>query len=181
MTVDFKLDANDYLMHQLYTASKSDRIRKKRKRNRLIVPLVYIVLGLLLLYGDSLTPAVCFFIIAILWYLFYPKWDKRRYLKHYEAFIKENYKERFGRVATAVFNNDYIVLTDSGSESKVSTKEIQEIFEIPSSIFVKLKTGEGLILPKNKINNIDRLKDELKQLAAHLNINYSVDSNWQWK
>lgn len=181
MTIDFKIDENDFLTHQLFVASKSDRIKKKRQRSKIIVPLIYLAFGLLFLLQDKVSLTIIFFIIGLLWFFIYPIWERRHYIKHYKGFIKENYKERLGRTATLEFNNDYILAKDNGSESKVLTTELEEIYEIQTTIFVRLKGGQSFILPKDKIENLDNLKAILKELANYLKINYEIDEKWEWK
>lgn len=182
MTIEYKLDENDFLTHQLYIASTSERIRKKRQRNRVIVPLTYFVIGLFLyILEDKLGLLITFFIIAIIWYIVYPIWERRHYIGHYRGFIKENYKDRIGRTATLEFTNDFILAKDNGSESKVLTTELEEIIEIPTTILLRLKGGQSIILPKEKISSIDILTTKLKELASHLKIRYKLDDNWKWK
>src|SRR5688572_6178396 len=96
MTINFYTDENDFLAHQLFVASKSKRIKRKRKRNKIIVPLVYGAFGLWFLFGDRGSLAIIFFIVGLLWFFIYPLWEKRYYMKHYKAFIEENYKDRLG-------------------------------------------------------------------------------------
>ena len=170
------------MTHQLYIASTSERIRKKRRRNRIIVPLTYFALGLLIsFFDDKLDLLIVFFVIAIIWYIVYPIWERRHYIRHYRGFIKENYKDRIGRIATLEFTNDFILAKDNGSESKVLTTELEEIIEIPTTILLRLKGGQSIILPKEKISSIDILTTKLKELASHLKIRYKLDDNWKWK
>ncbi len=165
MTIDYKIDENDFLTHQLFVASKSDRIKKKRQRSKLIVALIYVVFGLLFLLQDKISLAIIFFIIGILWFFIYPIWERRHYINHYKRFIRENYKDRLGRTATLEFNNEYILAQDNGSESKILTIELEEICEIPTTILVRLKGGQSFILPKDKITDFDKVKARLKELA----------------
>ena len=117
----------------------------------------------------------------MLWFFVYPIWERRHYIKHYKGFIKENYKDKLGITATVEFENDYILAKDSGSESKILTTEIEEINEIPTTVFVRLKGGQSLILPKDKIANFDSLKGRLKEIANHLKIEYIIDEKWEWR
>ncbi len=181
MTIDYKIDENDFLTHQLFVASKSDRIKKKRKRTKVILPLIYFAFGLLFLYEDKFSLTITFFIIGLLWFFIYPLWERQHYINHYKGFIKENYKDRLGKSATLQLNDDFIIARDNGSESKVLTKELEEINEIPLTIFVRLKGGQSFILPKDKIANIDNVKTRLKELATFLKINYDLDEQWKWK
>lgn len=79
------------------------------------------------------------------------------------------------------FNNEYILAKDNGNESKVLTTEIEEICEIPTTIFVRLKGGQSFILPKDKITDFDKVKVRLKELADHLKIKYINEEKWNWK
>lgn len=181
MTIAYKIDENDFLTHQLFLASKSNRIRKKRQRNKIVLPLIYVSFGFLFLFQDKVSLAIIFFLIGLLWFLIYPLWERRYYIKHYKGFIKENYNDRVGRIATLEFSNDYILAKDNGSESKVLTTQLEDIYEIPTTIFIRLKGGQSFILPKDKISEFDNLKARLKELASHLKINYDTDEKWEWK
>lgn len=181
MIIDYKIDENDFLIHQLFVASKSERIKRKRQRNKIIVPIIYVALGLLFLFQDRISFTLIFCTIGFLWFFIYPIWERRNYFNHYQGFIKEHYKERLGRIATLEFTDDYILAKDNGSESKILTTEIEEICEIPTTIFVRLKGGQSFILPKDKITDIDNVKVRLKELANYLRVKYEKDEKWEWR
>ena len=181
MKIDYKFDENDFLTYQLFVVSKSEFIKRKRKKNNLILSLIFVVFGLLFLIQNKVPLTISFLIIGILWYFIYPLWEKRYYIKYYKGFINENYKDRFGRTATIEFTNDYILGIENGSESKIMTTEIEVINEIPTFIFIMLKGGHSLILAKNKIADSESLKVRLKELANHLQIKYDTDDKWEWE
>lgn len=182
MIINYQLEANDFLQYQLYTASKSERIKKKRLRNKIVIPLIYVVFVAFYLYAKDISGAIIFLILGVLCFFLYSFWERRHYIKHYEGFIKENYKNRFHKIVNIVFGNDFISSKDdSGSEVKIATSEIEEINEISSSIFIKLNIGNSLILPKDKIQNADDLILYLKELTNSLNIKYNIENDWKWK
>ena len=82
---------------------------------------------------------------------------------------------------TLELNDEYIQAKDNVSESKVLTSEIQEIFEIYTCIFIVLKGGQSYVLPKENIKEIESFSSKLKEIATHLNINYTIDEKWEWK
>lgn len=181
MTINYKIDENDFLTHQLFVASKSERIKRKRQTSKILVPLIYIALGLFFLFQGEVTLTIIFLIVGLLWFFIYPLWEKQYYIRHYKGFIKENYKNRLDRIATLEFTNDYILAKDNGSESKVLTTELEEICEIPTTIFVRLKGGQSFILPKDMIIDFENLKARLRELAKYLKIEYTLDEKWEWK
>ena len=84
-------------------------------------------------------------------------------------------------MATLTINNKCFVTKDDGGESKIIATETEEIVEIPSLFLLRLKSGQSLIIPKNKIGNADEVKNELLGLADFLKISYTVEENWKWK
>jgi hypothetical protein len=54
MTFELKIDENDYLTYQLFVASKSESIKKKRNRNKIIMPILYLALGAFVFYQNNL-------------------------------------------------------------------------------------------------------------------------------
>lgn len=180
MTINYKLNENDFLTYQLFIASQSKRIQKKRKRSKVLIPMVYSAIALLFYFQNSYSMSIFFLIISVLWFFVYPLWEKQHYLKHYQGFIQENYKDRCGRTVTLELTNDFILAQDNGSESKVLTTELQEICEIPTAIYIKLNGGQAFILPKNEFTNLNDLKTQLNELATHLNIGYVTNHKWKW-
>ena len=181
MQITYQVGKEDYLEHQLFIASISDRIKKKRLRAKILWPSLYIIFGLLFARDENMLFAVVFISIAALWFFLYPIWEKHHFKKHYQAFINETYKDTFHKIISAEITDNFILTSDDGSESKISTGEIEEINEIPSNIFIRFKGGQSLILPKNKISDIESVKNRLKNLALSLNIKYVVDNQWKWK
>jgi len=182
MKIEYKIDESDFLMYQLFVASKSERIKRKRLRNKLVMPLIYLVLGLLLFcFSYKIWSSVFCFVIAIVWYFIYPLWEKRHYVNHYRRFIKENYQNRFGKSTILEFTDVLIKVRDPVSEGSVLITELEEINEIPTSIFIKIKTGQSFILPKQEIINITTVRNRLKEIAVSLNITYHFYDKWEWK
>jgi hypothetical protein len=181
MTFELKIDENDYLTYQLFVASRSKTIKRKRNRNKIIVPIFYLVLGAYSFYQSNPLLGVFFCVFAVLWFFIYPLWDRNNYIKHYKNFIQENYKDAFGKSAFLEISDKTIFIKDELSEAKVSTSEIQEITEIPTTIYIRMKAGKTLILPKDKIASIQELKSELIRLSTVLKISYVSDENWVWR
>jgi hypothetical protein len=181
MTLEYDLKETDFITHQLFIASKSERIKKRRRIGRILFPLIYIAFAVSYFFQDRYTTSSIFIAVAILWYWLYPIWERSYYKKHYMGFVKENYKERLNKTSTVEISNDFVIVKDSGSEGRLSTNEIEGIYEIPMLILIKFKIGNSIIIPKEKITNLNLLVVRLKDLARHLEINYNVEEKWKWK
>lgn len=176
----YSLNENDYLTHQLYLATKSERITKKRTRSRIVAALLYIAGAAYFLIKGSVGGAIIFLLLAILWYFISPYWDKKRYYNHYKAYIKETYKERINIPVTITILHDYLVASDSGSESKIATTEIVEIIELPTLFLIKLSGASSIPIPKHHIHTNGNFARDLKNAAIQLNVRYIDDTNWKW-
>lgn len=181
MILTYSLEEKDYLNHQLYFASKSERINKKRQRSRMVIPIAYLVLSLLFFANDNIIGGILFILIGLVWYVAYPKYLGKKYIKHFTAHINENLKEQFGIPVTMELSDEQIIAKDKSSESKVATTEVKAIAEIPSNIFISLKGGQHYILPNDNRIDLVNVKAALKALTAHLQIAYTVDDKWEWK
>lgn len=125
MIIDYYIDENDFLTYQLYTASRSNRLNKARKQRIVIIPLLYIAFGLVLLWMDNVLTSCIFFTLGTLVFSV-PYEEKKRYIKNYKGYIKENYKDRLGKVTKLELSNEFILAKNDEMENKVSTTEIEE-------------------------------------------------------
>ena len=181
MTITYKLNESDFLIHHLYIASQSERIKKKRQRNKVRLPIIYLAFAVLTFFLEMSYVTPLFIIIGILWYFLYPLWERRHYINHYKGFISETNKDSFDSIVTLDISNDFIDAKDRGGEGKIFTSELTELNEIPSTIFIRLKGGSSIILPKDRIDNIAEVRAKLMELADYLKIKYTIDDKWEWK
>lgn len=181
MTVEYSIDEKDYLTFQLFTASQSELISKRRFRAKTIPPVIYVVLGCVMIVYQRLDFTIIFGLLAVVWYLFYPLREKRLYKDNYEKFIRQNLKDKFGQKATLTIGAQHLVNKDEIGENRIKLTEIAMINEIPELILIKLKQGQTFILPKNKISDADALRIKLKDLADELGIVYRNEYEWRWK
>lgn len=101
MKITYQLEQKDFLIHQLYLASQSLSIKKKRIKNKVIPPFIYTVFGVICyLKTNNIWILIGFLILSILWLMFYPIWERKHYIQHYQNFIHENYQTRFNQIVS---------------------------------------------------------------------------------
>lgn len=181
MTIEYHIDENDYLTFQLFTASKSAVIIKRRFRTRILFPALYLIIGGVLLTENNIQLSVAFFALALVWFFLYPIRDRRIYKANYQNYIRRNYKDAFGKPATIRFEDKYFIAKDSVSETRFAHTEIEEITEIPVALYVKMKSGQTFILPKDKVKNSETWIVQLQEIASKWNVVYSSMPDWKWK
>ena len=181
MILTFSLDQNHFLQHQLYSASKSPRIKKKRVKTWIIVTCSILLLSLLFYQNNKTFLFYYFLTFGIITLIFYPLYQRIQYKKHYNKFIGDNYKNRFGQTENIQFTNFAIESHDITGASKINLTEIESVTETANYFYPKLKSGGNIIIPKSKITDIIQVRNELRKLCESLNILYIEDLNWRWK
>lgn len=176
MTFEFKLYAQDFLDFQLFTASKSVRINKKKRNGRLLLTIGAVVVGLYFYFSDNFFMTLYCGLIAILTALFYSKYFKWRHKQHYKAFIKENYSKQFDQITQLEFREDVLLTKDKTGESKINLSEIVSVDETKKHFFLKISTGLTLIIPKNQIELPSAFSNHLQSLGMKIN----NEKNWTW-
>jgi hypothetical protein len=177
MTLEYKIDEQDFLDFQLFTASKSDRINKKKRNGWILLTIGSIVVALYFYLNENVAMTIYFGLVAIACGLFYPKYFKWKYKKHYKTYIKENYSKRYGQIEALEINNDYIFSKDKTGEGKINISEIERVDETDNHFFLKISTGLSLIIPKKELENVDELRENFKEIRLTVN----NETNWTWK
>ncbi|MEO6668964.1 MAG: YcxB family protein [Ferruginibacter sp.] len=181
MTLTYNLTADDYLQHQLFIASKSEAIKKKRIKSRVIATAASFLLALLFSQAENKIFSYSFFAWGIVTLFFYPRYLRNHYKKHYEQFISTTFKNSFDDGSTVTFDEDSIHAIDATGEMKINSSQIEQIVETGTHVFVRLKTSGSLIIPQSRIENRDEVQTALQELAKRLNIAYVKELNWKWK
>jgi len=178
MQITYSLQNEDFLVHQLYIASQSERVKKKRTQSTFIPPVVYILIGMYLAYRyQTFVPLALFGGLGILWYLLYPKYEKMRYRKHYWNFIKDNFQEKVNVAGTIIFESEHVKMFDHATESKTSISEIKYAVNLPNHYLIRFKGSQVLIIPKKEVKS----ETEFFQYFTSKNIEIKDELNWEWK
>jgi hypothetical protein len=177
------LDENDYLTYQLYTASKTPRIKNARIRGWAMTTVTFLGLAYLFFRNNNEVLGYYFLVASGLSLAFYPLYSRWRYKQHYKRYILDTYKNRFGEECTLQIDENFIVTKDKTGEAKINTSEIEEINEIKDFYFVKVKSGVSLIISKSKTNakDLDALVNSFRDLARKKEIKHNVELDWRWR
>lgn len=181
MIVRYVLSENNFLTYQLFVASKSKRMKRKELFLRLLLPVLYAPFFILYLNSQNFFTAGCFFIVGFAWFLIYPMIRRYIHKRHYRSFIRENYAQRVGKNVSLELEDEFIISKTEGIETRIEMSQVEEIIEISSTIFIKLKTTGSFILPKDKIADLGQVIHQLKVLASQIGVPFSKDLRWKFK
>jgi hypothetical protein len=181
MTLNYALSENDYLQHQLFVASKKDSIKKQRIKTWLLFSGASLLLSFLFYQnGDKLMTwyFLIFGLIALCFFQLYQKWYYRR---HYQKYVADIFKNRFGQTAVVKFTDCFIETSDTTGESKINLTELEKITETGDHFYLQIRTGGHLIIPKAKLDDLNAVRQELKRICEKLSIDFIEDLKWRWK
>lgn len=178
--ITYSLEEKDFLTYQLYVASNSTKTKARRKRSILIVPIIMVLFGSYFFLSDFYL-GILYFIIGAIWFAVYPIWQSYYYKRHYKSHVRENYQNRINKTVTLKLTRETLLAKSEGIESSISTKLITGIVELPEIFILKMNTGEGMIIPKDKVADVKHLTTELKDACATLNVPYDRNIEWIWK
>ena len=180
MNIQYQLNREDFLQHQLYGASMKKGIKKKRLKSWLMNTFIFVLLSAVFYYYEVFMMSYYFAAFAIITLIFYPFYQRRLYKKHYEKHIDENLKNSFGHSVEVRFNDSDLLASDYTGESKINYSSFEKIIEISSHFFLKLTNGSMVIIPKSEIKS-EEVRDTLKSLSKKVTIPYSLELDWKWK
>jgi len=181
METKFKIDLEDYLAYQLYYASTNARIKASRKITSRLVSIMFAFLGILGCFFSNIYIYISFFILAVLSGLFLPLYLGRIYKKSYSRHCEDVYKNNFGEESILTIEDDLIQTKSKSGECTINISQLSEINETGQHYFLQLLSGGAIIVPKNKLNNLDEFEVTINEIAKKLNIEQKINLNWKWK
>ncbi len=173
-----KLSEEDFVTYYLFKASRSKSTRTKRVRNWLVISGLFFAIGSLFYQTDNDLYGYTFCFFGLLTFILYPFYDKQQYRRYYLNYIRENFGNRIDKESTLAINSDQIQISSIGYQGRIEVTEIEKINETFSHIFMELKSGDTLIIPK-KIDEYQKLNDKLEMVAMEKGISWNKDLKWK--
>jgi len=175
------LDENDYLTYQLYSASKTPRIKRARIKDWALTTISFLCLSFLFFRSDNNAIGYYFLILSGISLVFFPFYSRWRYRRHFLKYTRDSLKNRFDEMVTLEISQETIRTKDKTGEMIINTSEIEEINEISNHCFVKMKTGQSLIISKSKTESFEEIKNALLDIANTMGIKYNMELDWRWR
>ncbi len=176
MQYKYLLHEQDYIDFQLYSASKSEDIRRKKRNGWIGLTIGFGVVALLCFLAGMMPYTVGWSTAALMVLLFYPTYFMWRYKRHFENYIRKSHKNRFGESVILEVHPDHIFTKDRTGEGKIYISAIDQINATSKHLFISISSGLTLIIPKKDIDS-EQLKEELR--ALDIPIHEELD--WKWK
>jgi Ca2+/Na+ antiporter len=171
------LTKDDFLQFQLFTASQSPSIAKRRNRNRIMVSLLYVVIALTTFLRGQLNFAVVILVFSGLWFVLYPLYSAWYYKRHYSKHIDEHYKEKIGSSSQLSISCHGLEAEGNAISGSIAFNGMGKLFEIPGYFFLQVETGDYLIFPKSN----EETAEFVQELEKAAGLTREVLEHWKWK
>lgn len=178
MQITYHLTFDDIIEHQSYTAAHSTVVKKKMLRNRYMISLMYLIMGIYFIVQNKIPYiGVLILIVGIAWFYFYPSYSIKRYFKFLTAYVKENYAERIGEDVELEIDDKNLKWEDSSGGGEVEKTKITSIIDLKSTFVLKLESDASIVIPKKFITD----SHSFLQLVKVDGVEVIDAKNWTWK
>lgn len=165
MELNYKLTEADYIDFNLYHAKNSKTVRKQILMQRLLVPVVYIVLAYLASYFldvPFLILFVPFLIMGILWFFFYPAYFYRLIKRNATKMMREGKNEGVLGAHKMIFTQHGLREISPKGEVSISWSGIESFGEGDAGFYLYNSGMSALIIPKKELGNSEKIRGLLK-------------------
>jgi len=178
MTLNYELTEDDRLQNLLFTASKSEVVKKTLKRSWVVNSLLMFILCLLFFITHNRVLGYYFLILGIIFACFFYSYLRWKYRK---KLIKHVQQAHIGNLpCITTFTYEFMETEGSTGSTKIYLAELKDAYETGEYFFLRFKTGSTLIIPKNQID-VNLFKNELLTILNRLKIRLIPELNWKWK
>lgn len=176
MNLRFQIAEQDFLTFQLYTLSKSAHVQSRMKRGRIFATILGLILSFNLFISDAKIAGFVMIGVCGLIYYFYPQYHKWRMKRNFKKYIRHNYQERFDQPEELTIHSKGALSKNISGEGEIPKSEFSELVEIDRLYLLRMKNGASIILPKKDIQEVEKLKVELKKI----NVPFREELNWSY-
>ena len=178
MDLNYKLRKNGYLQLQLYFAKAEGRVRKQITRGAFRWFIILSIVSVLAFRGFDNPFSYFFPLAALLSLIFSPSRIKESIFKGYQEGI-EVHKNEFDKDVNLKIDDAYISVIYIDKEVKFKIETVETIIETGKFYYIRLLTS-SIFIPKDELDDVNQVKQELLILSQKLNVNYKSDLDWKW-
>jgi len=178
MTIEYINTEEELLNYQLYHASRSERIKKKRKWSRLRFPIIMLALVIFTIFLQHYVHAAIYVAIGIAYLIWYSWYEPRHYRRHFHGYVREHLKEN--DTIRITIGPDDVHYTSAEGEASLRYSAFEEFVELPNDILLRMGP-QAIVLPHRSIQDLGAFTTFLKDLATRHSIKWMDDRNWVWK
>lgn len=164
MKLTYQLQPVDLVKFNEYHSTHSAYHKQLRRKQRILVPIVYLLLATLLYAtGGRAGPALLVF-IAVLWLFLWPLWIRQRYRKHFQMHVAETTGDSLKDPIILELQDDGIHSQSYLGQSVYRYSAVGDIVGNENYRYVYIGKGMALVLPEDRIPG-----DQIERFVAEIN------------
>ena len=157
MKLTYQLTQSDLVKFNEYHSAHSAFDKKCRRKYRIFFPIIYLTFSIIFFLFSDYPSTIIFIAFAILWFVFYPLWQKKRYRKHFEKHVAETVGDSLKEPMVVELQDEGIHISDYSGQSLYKYSAVGQIVENESCTYIYFGKGIALILPHDRLS-IDDIK-----------------------
>lgn len=168
MEYHYTLTKDDYVAFNMHHAQHSERVQKVLRVQRWM-SLIFLFIPLLVSWIEGeflLGMFAAFALLAVLWFLFYPKYFYGSIKKNIIKVMNEEGNSSLTGEHTIMVTEDGLVEKSSKGEVKTPWSSITQIRETDEHIFILVSAMSGYVIPINTFVDVKALQQFKETLNA---------------
>ena len=164
MEIHYHLTEDDYLNFNLFHVKNSKTAIRSLNIQRYLLPIIFIIAAYLASkYGNMpfLTAFIIYFIVAVLWIIFYPRYFYRHIGRMTRRMMKEGKNDGMLGDHVMKLTEEGIVDSSANGETKVNWAGIIEMKEDDDNIYLYNSGVSAYILPKRELVDVAEVRSFL--------------------
>lgn len=170
MEIKYILTEEDYIQFNLFHIKNSKTAMTALKFQRLLIPILYIIVGFVLAKvsdGPLSLWLSIFLLLGIAWFFFYPKYFYRSVMRRVQKMLKEGKNEGLLGEHCLVLSKEGIHDTTMSGETSAKWPSIQTFAEDEQNLYLYNTSLSAYIIPKREIQNLDEFHKYVNKLIAN--------------
>lgn len=178
MKISFDTEKEDLVAFHAYHYDSDPKVRRQVRRSIAIVVMLFLIAGAYLSYksGWNWIPLAFFAVSGLLWALFFPRYNRRRWLGVAEDATNDPTNSNWFEHNTMEADDDRVrFISDTGEQTLRWDFFIRE-GETDNHFFLYVAKNQAVTIPKRNLSPSET--DELRSLfAKHIAVNISETKN----
>lgn len=178
--ISYTLTKEDFLQHLLYADTKNKAIQTKRFKGKILLPILYVIIGVVGFVSGYSLLMLFMLAFALIWWVIYPKWEKNHYKKLYSQFLDKEMSQGTSKQISLEITPEQIFQKEDNVTYSIAYDQINVCHENGQYIYLGLKDGYTLIIPKRELADAEELKNSIFNNSKGIEIPQVTDLNWKW-
>ena len=170
MDIEFELLEKDYINFNIDHAKKSSSLKKSILSQRILGPIVFMLIPFILRLYTSIPLSywlTIFAIASVLWVMFYPKYFNWEMGRRVKKMLNEGNNENILIRRTISISKEGLLEKSAIGESKVKWSQVDKVEETEEYIYIYISSISAHIIPKRVFRDENEKRLFIKEIEKY--------------